>query len=161
MAIANILLLKKVENLGAEGDSVTVRAGYARNYLLPNKIAIPVTRNNRKQVEFWQKKRLEREANEVANAKSTAALITELSLVFTAKIGENNRMFGSITASDLLAKLSECGIDLDKKMLHMEPAKHAGQHMAKIKLHRDVVIDLAFEVKPEAEEGQETQSAMN
>ncbi|MDR0351436.1 MAG: 50S ribosomal protein L9 [Puniceicoccales bacterium] len=155
MATANILLLKKVEHLGAEGDSVTVKAGYARNYLLPNKIAVPVTRANRRQVEFLQKKRLDREASEVAQARSMADMIAGLSLIFTAKVGGNGKMFGSISGSDLLAKLSEYGVNLDKKMLHMEPAKHVGKHIAKLKLHREVVMDLSFEVVPEVEESKE------
>jgi large subunit ribosomal protein L9 len=151
MATADILLLKKVENLGVEGDSVTVRAGYARNYLLPNKMAILVTRANRRQMEFLQKKRLEREADEMAQAKSVADLVSGLSLTFYAKIGENGKMFGAITASDVLVKLSEYGVNLDKKVLHMEPAKHVGKHAAKLKLHREVTIDLLFEVISETE----------
>ncbi|MDR2735909.1 MAG: 50S ribosomal protein L9 [Puniceicoccales bacterium] len=149
MATANILLLKKVENLGAEGDRVSVRAGYARNYLLPNRIAIPVTRANGKQIEALQKKRLEREADELARAKSTAEAIAGLALSFSAKIGENGKMFGSITAANLIAKLAEFGVNLNKKILHMEPAKHVGRHIAKVRLHRDIVIDLAFDVVSE------------
>ncbi|MDR1435371.1 MAG: 50S ribosomal protein L9 [Puniceicoccales bacterium] len=150
MATADILLLQKVDHLGYEGDVVTVRAGYARNYLLPRKFAISVTRANRKQIDVLRTRRAEREVKELQEARELAEKIRSLSIVFSVKTGERGKMFGAITAADLTHKMEECGIAIDRKKIHFDPVKHIGQGTAKIKLHRDVTVDFVFDVVPEA-----------
>ena len=150
MANSEVLLLKPVEGLGAEGDQVKVRAGYARNFLLPRKIAAPVTKANRKQVESLKKRRAEREIHELDNAKALAGKLEKTSIAFAVKTGEGGRMFGAITANDLHEKIAQSGIELDKKRIHLyTPVKTLGKHEVKIKLHEDVTVDLSFDVVSE------------
>src|SRR5882672_7625079 len=104
MAHSEILLVKPVEGLGGEGDQVKVRAGYARNYLLPRKIAVPLTSANRKHVDALKARRASRE---------------KTSLAFAVKTGEGGKMFGAITASDIHEKLVAAGITLEKKKIHL------------------------------------------
>ncbi|MDR0590924.1 MAG: 50S ribosomal protein L9 [Puniceicoccales bacterium] len=150
MATADILLLQKVEHLGYEGDVVTVRAGYARNYLLPQKLAISVTRSNRKQIEALGMRRRTREEKELREAETLAEQIRALSLTFSVKVGERGKMFGAITVNDLAHKIAEHGIAIDRKKIHLEqPIKTLGQSSAKIKLHHSITVDLQFAVVAE------------
>ncbi len=150
MATTAILLLKHVEGLGSEGDELKVRAGYARNFLLPNQVAIPVTRANRKQIESLKQARERREREELDAARSIEQKLTGLRLAFAVKSGEGGRLFGSVTAHDIHAKLQEQGIDVErKKVLLPAPAKTLGTHSAKVRLHADISVELEFEVVSE------------
>ena len=150
MANSEILLLKPVDGLGGEGDQVKVRAGYARNFLLPLKFALPVTQANRKHVDALKKRRAERETHELTGAKELAKKLEKVSLAFAVKTGEGGKMFGAITASDLHGKLVAAGFTLDKKRIHLHtPVKTLGQHTVKIKLHADVAVELTFDVVSE------------
>lgn len=153
MATTEILLLKPVENLGAEGDQVTVKAGYARNYLLPRKLALPITQANRKYVESLKSRKAEREAKEISGAEAIKSKIEAIKLVFEVKAGEDDKMFGSVTAGDLLERLKENGIELNKKQLSLyTPVKSLGKHTTRVRLHREVSFEYEFEVKSEAKE---------
>ncbi|MDR1498114.1 MAG: 50S ribosomal protein L9 [Puniceicoccales bacterium] len=151
MALSEVLLLKPVENLGAEGDQVKVRAGYARNFLLPQKIALPVDRINRKHIESLQKARATREAKEIAAAQGEAAKLAAVALVFAVKTGEGGKMFGAITTTEIAARLASDGIDLDRRKIHLPhgSVKGLGKHVAHIKLHHAITHDLEFEVVSE------------
>ena len=150
MAHHEVLLLKPVENLGAEGDQVKVRAGYARNYLLPRSIAVPLTSSNRKQIEALKKRRGEREAHELSGAQAIAALIEKTRIAFAVKTGEGGKMFGAVTTNDIHEKLVQAGLEIEKrKILLHTPVKALGQHTVKIKLHADVTVDLNFDVVSE------------
>lgn len=150
MAYSEVLLLKPVEGLGSEGDQVKVRAGYARNFLLPQKFAVNLTVSNRKQVEALKKRRTEREASELSGAQALADKLAKTSLAFAVKTGEGGKMFGAITAADLHEKITEAGIELDRKKIHLHtPVKSLGKHEVKIKLHADVSVDLTFDVVSE------------
>lgn len=150
MAHSEILLLKPVDGLGAEGDQVKVRAGYARNFLLPRKIAAPVTLANRKQVESLKKRRAERESQELQGAQEIAKKLEKTSIAFAVKTGEGGKMFGAITATDLHEKLVQAGIQIEKKKIHLHtPVKTLGKHEVKIKLHADISVDLSFDVVSE------------
>ncbi len=150
MAHSEILLLKPVEGLGAEGDQVKVRAGYARNFLLPRKIAAPLTTANRKQVEALKKRRVSREAAEVDGAQVLAKKLEKTSIAFAVKTGEGGKMFGAITSNDIHAKLVEAGLDIEKKRIHLfNPIKTLGKHEVKIKLHADITVDIAFDIVSE------------
>jgi len=150
MAHNEVLLLKPVDGLGAEGDQVKVRAGYARNYLLPQKFAVALTQSNRKQVDALKKRRTDREASELSGAQALADKISKVSIAFVVKTGEGGKLFGAITAADLHQKLTEAGVEIDKKkiLLHT-PVKTLGKHEVKIKLHADVSVDVSFDVVSE------------
>ncbi len=160
MAHSEILLLKPVEGLGSEGDQVKVRAGYARNYLLPQNLAVPLTQSNRKQVESLKKRRAAREASELNGAQELAKKLESASIAFAVTTGEGGKMFGAITAADVHAKIIEAGIELDRKKIHLyTPVKTLGKHEVKIKLHHDVTVEITFDVVSEnpidtAEEGE-------
>jgi large subunit ribosomal protein L9 len=150
MAHSEVLLLKPVDGLGGEGDQVRVRSGYARNYLLPQGFATPLTLANRKHVEALKKRRAQREAAELNGAQDVAKKLEKLSIAFAVKTGEGGRMFGAITAADLQARLSESGVEIDRRKIHLhQPVKTLGRHEVKIKLHADVSIELPFDVVSE------------
>jgi large subunit ribosomal protein L9 len=150
MAHKEVLLIKPVEGLGAEGDQVKVRAGYARNFLLPRKIGVPVTQGNRRQIEALKARRVERESTELTIAQALAAKIAKLNIAFAVKTGEGGKMFGAVTAADLHAKLAEAGVEVEKKRIHLTPpVKTLGKHTAALKLHADVSVELTFDVVSE------------
>jgi large subunit ribosomal protein L9 len=150
MATTEVLLVKPVEGLGGEGDQVKVRAGYARNFLLPRKIAVPLNASNRKHVDALKKRRAEREQTELNGAQDVAKKLEKTSLAFAVKTGEGGRMFGAITAQDLHDKLAASGFEIDKKKIHLfTPVKTLGKHTVKIKLHADVSVELPFDVVSE------------
>ena len=150
MAHSEVLLLKPVEGLGAEGDQVKVRAGYARNFLLPRKVAAPLTVANRKQVEALKKRRSERESQELQGAQERAKKLEKTSIAFAVKTGEGGKMFGAITSTDLHERLVQSGVEIDKKKIHLHtPVKTLGKHEVKIRLHADVSVDLSFDVVSE------------
>lgn len=150
MAYSEILLVKPVDGLGGEGDQVKVRAGYARNYLLPRKIAVPLTSSNRKQVEALRKRRAEREATELNGAQALAKQLEKVALAFAVKTGEGGKMFGAITAADIHDKITAAGVTLDRKRIHLHtPVKTLGQHTVKVKLHTEVTVELSFDVVSE------------
>jgi large subunit ribosomal protein L9 len=150
MAYNEVLLLKPVDGLGAEGDQVKVRAGYARNFLLPREIAAPVTKANRKQVEALKKRRAEREAKDLEVSQDLAKKLEKTSIAFAVKTGEGGKMFGAVTSNDLYDRLVQAGIEIDKKKIHLfTPVKTLGKHEVKIRLHSDVTVDLSFDVVSE------------
>lgn len=150
MANSEILLVKPVEGLGGEGDQVKVRAGYARNYLLPRKIAVTLTASNRKQVESLKKRRATREQDELTAAQELGKKLEKTSLAFAVTTGEGGKMFGAITANDVHDKLVASGIEIDKKKIHLfTPVKTLGKHTVKVKLHPDVSVELGFDVVSE------------
>ena len=150
MAYSEVLLVKPVDGLGGEGDQVKVRAGYARNYLLPRKIAVSLNASNQKHVDALKKRRAEREQQELSGAQEVAKKLEKTSLAFVVKTGEGGKMFGAITANDIHEKLVASGIELDKRKIHLfNPVKTLGKHDVKIKLHADVTIDLPFDVVSE------------
>ena len=150
MANSQVLLLQPINGLGAEGDTVTVRAGYARNFLLPRKQALPITQANKKHVESLLKAREAREQKEFENASELSEKIEKISIAIAVKTGEGGKMFGAVTANDLIERLKEEGVELVKKQLGLaQPIKDLGSHSATIKLHADVEAELKFEVVSE------------
>lgn len=150
MATNSVLLLKPIENLGGEGDQVNVRAGFARNYLFPRQLAIPATRSNQRQIDALKRQRAERESKEIDHAKELAAKIETLHPAFAVKTGEGGKMFGAITSGDLVEKLAENGIEIDRKRVSLyNPIKSLGEHTTRIRLHPEISVDLKFEVVSE------------
>jgi large subunit ribosomal protein L9 len=150
MANSEILLVKPVDGLGGEGDQVKVRAGYARNYLLPRGIAVPLTGANRKQVEALKKRRAVREAEELTGAQAIAGKLEKTALAFAVKTGEGGRMFGAVTTTDIHDQLTAAGFTIEKRriLLHT-PVKTLGKHTVKVKLHADITVELNFDVVSE------------
>ena len=150
MAHNEVLLLKPVDGLGSEGDQVKVRAGYARNYLLPQGMAVPLTVANRKQVEALKKARGLREAKELEGAQALAKQIEKAGIAIAVKTGEGGKLFGAVTANDIHDKLAAAGVTVEKKRIHLgQPIKTLGKHEVKIRLHPDVTVDLSFDVVSE------------
>ncbi len=150
MATTEVLLVQPVEGLGGEGDQVKVRAGYARNYLLPRKIAVSLNASNKKHVDALKKRRAEREQSELNGAQDLGKKLEKTSMAFAVKTGEGGRMFGAITAQDIHEKLVASGIELDRKKVHLAtPVKTLGKHTVKIRLHSDVTVELSFDVVSE------------
>jgi large subunit ribosomal protein L9 len=150
MAHSEVLLVKPVDGLGGEGDQVKVRAGYARNFLLPRSVAVPVTKSNRKQIEALKRRRGEREAHELNGAQELAKKLEKASLAFAVTTGEGGKMFGAVTAAEIHDKLVAAGFNIDRKRIHLfTPVKTLGKHTVKVKLHADVSVELPFDIVSE------------
>ncbi len=150
MATNQVLLLQPIKGLGVEGDTVTVRAGYARNFLLPRRIALPITQANRKQMEALLKAREIRQAKELELARELAEKVSKVGIAIAMKTGEGGKMFGAVTANDLVERLKEEGIELVKKQLSLPaPVKELGSHAVSVKLHAEIEAELKFEVVSE------------
>jgi large subunit ribosomal protein L9 len=150
MATTQVLLVKPVEGLGGEGDQVKVRAGYARNFLLPRKIAVKLDAANQRHIDALKKRRADREQAELNGAQEVAKKLEKTSLAFAVKTGEGGKMFGAITGSDIHEKLVAAGLTIDKRKIHLfTPVKTLGKHTVKIKLHADVSVEVPFDVVSE------------
>ena len=150
MATNQVLLLKPIQGLGVEGDTVTVRAGYARNFLLPRKIALPITHANKKQMESLLKAREAREVQELDSARDLAAKVSNITIAGAVKTGEGGKMYGAVTANDLIIRLKEEGIELVKKQISLPaPVKDLGSHTVAVKLNSEISSELKFEVVSE------------
>jgi len=152
MAHTRILLREDIDDLGARGEIVRVRAGYARNYLLPRKLAVEATTSNVKQIEQERAALLKRESNERSTAQSQAAQMASLVLTFKRKAGEQGALYGSVTSMDITEALQERGYEVDRHRIHLrEPIKRLGDFQVPLRLHREVSIDLQVKVAPEGE----------
>jgi len=150
MATTEILLVKPIEGLGYEGDHVKVAAGYARNFLLPKKMAVPATRANKKQIESLQKARQERLEKELDHAREFASRLERANIAIAVKTGPGGKLFGSVTAQDLQARLKEEGIELKRKQIPIHtPIKTLGKHTTRVKLHAEVTVEIEFEIVSE------------
>jgi large subunit ribosomal protein L9 len=162
MAHAELLLLQQVENLGDEGDTITVKSGYARNFLLPRGLAIPVTRANRKQIESLRTRAEKRREDELAGAQAIAKQLEGINVVFAVQTGPGGKMFGAVTAQDLISRIAEQGVELEKKQVNLyTPVKSLGKHTTRVRLHPEVSVDFEFEVvseNPIEEEESEAES---
>jgi large subunit ribosomal protein L9 len=152
MAHTKILLREDIDDLGVRGDIVRVRAGYARNYLLPRKLAVEATTNNVKQIDQERAALRKREANERASAEGQAAKLGAVVFEFKRKAGEQGALYGSVTSMDLAEAIQERGYEVDRHRIHLrEPIKRIGEYKVPLRLHREVTIDLRVKVSPEGE----------
>jgi len=144
MAKTEVILLKNIVGLGAESDQVTVAAGYARNYLIPQGFAIPLSAANKKRLEALRKRRAEREAQELNTMTELAASIGKLVCKITVKTGEDGKMFGAVTSGTIADELkNQFAIALDRKKIHLEsPLRTLGEHEVELRLHPDVTARL-------------------
>ncbi|MFC5049589.1 50S ribosomal protein L9 [Rubritalea spongiae] len=154
MATTEVILRTKIDNLGAEADVVKVKAGYARNFLIPQGKAFEATEENLQNTEDLKKARAEREAAELAEAQEIAAKIKKAKISFELEVGEGGKAFGSVTTLDIQKKLEEAGITLDRKALKLDgPIKSAGTTKIDVKLAGDTTATLTVVVNtPSTEE---------
>jgi large subunit ribosomal protein L9 len=152
MAHTKVLLREDVDDLGARGEIVRVRAGYARNYLLPRNLAVEATAGNVKGIEAERAALLKKEAKERATADAQSQQMSSLVLEFKRKAGEQGALYGSVTSMDVADALKERGYEIDRHRIHLrEPLKRLGEYAVPVRLHRDVTIDLQVKVSPEGE----------
>jgi large subunit ribosomal protein L9 len=160
MPSTQVILTENVPGLGAEADVVTVRRGFARNFLLPSGKAFEVTPQTLRQLDNLKKKRAEREARELNEAEELARRIGKVKATFVLQTGETGKAFGSITANDLAERLKqELNRDFDRHLLVLEhPIKTTGEHEVPIKLHHEVTAKFKFIVKSSEEPKPDTQA---
>ncbi len=143
-----VILKTKIEGLGSEADIVSVKPGYARNFLIPKDFASPATLATKRQVEELKRKRAAREADELNQAQELAGKLGKLKLVFVLEAGEGQeKSFGSVTNLDIANKLKELGHELDRKKIELaKPIKDTGDHEVPVKLTADVTATLKVTV---------------
>jgi large subunit ribosomal protein L9 len=145
-----VILREHVDNLGRRGDVVKVAAGYARNYLLPRKLALPVTESSRRQIERERENAEARDAEEKAGAEALAQRIAAVDISIARRVGENQTMYGSVTSADIAQALAAKGFDIDKRRIHLADAiKSLGEHTVPVRVHRDVTTDVKVKVVAE------------
>ncbi|HTL44706.1 MAG TPA: 50S ribosomal protein L9 [Vicinamibacterales bacterium] len=145
-----VILREHVDNLGRRGDVVKVAEGYARNYLLPRKLALAVTDNNKRQIEREKKIADTREAEERSQAEAIAERIAQLDIEIARRVGENETLYGSVTSADIAHALQAKGFEVDKRKIQLsDPLKALGESTVPIKIHRDVTAQLRVKVVPE------------
>lgn len=144
-----VILREHIDNLGRRGDVVKVAAGYARNYLLPRKLALAVTDNNQRQIEREKKVAEVREAEERTQAEALSQRLAALSIEIARRVGENATLYGSVTSADIAHELEAKGFDIDRRKIQLpDPLKALGEVRVPIKLHRDVTAQLSVTVVP-------------
>ena len=145
-----VILREHIDNLGRRGDVVKVAAGYARNYLLPRKLALPVNDGNKKLIERERKLAETREAEDRATAEALASRIAQLELTIARRVGDTEQLYGSVTPADIVDFLKTKGFDIDKRKLILpEPIKAIGEFDVPLKLHREVTVPLKIHVVKE------------
>ena len=150
MATTNVLLREDIDNLGARGDIVKVKAGYARNYLLPRKLAVEASAGNVKQIEAERAALLKKEARDRASAEAQAALMKSIHLTFERKVGEHGMLYGSVTSMHIAEALNEKGYEIDRRRINLpEPIKETGDFTVAVRLHREVTVEIPVTVSGE------------
>ena len=145
-----VILRQHVDNLGRRGEIVKVADGYARNYLLPRKLALLATPGNKQHVERERKIFEAKEAEERAHAQNLAARLGSLTITIARRVGETEQLYGSVTAVDIADFLKTNGFEVDRRKLILpEPIKAIGEHTVPLRLHREVVVPLKVQVVKE------------
>ncbi len=148
-----VILREDVDKLGDRGQIVKVADGYARNFLLPKRLAVPATAANKKIVEQERQAHLRREAKEKGDAADLAKLLSGVSVTFKQKAGEQDQLFGSVTAKDIAEALEQKDFTIERRKIMLdEPIKQLGQYKVTVKLHRDVSAEIEVNVVKEEEE---------
>ena len=147
-----IILQEDIEKLGHRGDVVTVKPGYARNFLLPRKLAIEASAGNMKALERIRGALAKKTATELDAAQKQAVLLNGVAVHFTRKTGENDQLFGSVTSADIAEGLAAQGFKIDKRQVQLaEPYKTLGEYSVTIKVFRDVTAEIKVHVEKEAQ----------
>jgi large subunit ribosomal protein L9 len=150
MATTSVLLREDIDDLGARGEIVKVKAGYARNFLLPRKLAVEATASNVKQIEQERAALLKKAATERATAEGQAAQLGKLTLTFERKVGEHGLLYGSVTSMDIAEALQAKGYEIDRRRINLRDAiKEVGEYTVPVRLHREVAVEVPVVVTPE------------
>ncbi len=156
MATTTILLREDIDSLGGRGEIVTVKSGYARNFLFPRGYAILATKGNVKQVEQERAILLRKAAEEKSTAEAQLEQMKDISFTFERKAGESGTLFGSVTSIDIAEAFEAKGYEVDRRKITLKsPIKEIGEFTVPVKLHRDVVLELPISVRVEGEVIQE------
>ena len=149
MSKTDVILIKNVDGLGGESDQVNVTTGYARNYLLPQGLAIPLTEGNERRLEALRKQRRSREIREAKDAKELSASFKHLILHLKVKTGDTGKMYGSVTPANIIEQLDEqFEIKIDRRKVHLtDPIRTVGDHDVELRLHPDVMTTLKVRVE--------------
>jgi large subunit ribosomal protein L9 len=151
-----VILRETVDNLGKRGEVVKVADGYARNYLLPRRLALPATEGNKKHVERERKIVEVREAEEKGQAETIAARLATVDITIPRRVGDTEALYGSVTSADIADYLRTKGFEIDRRKLILpEPIKMLGEHDVPLKLHREVTVPLKVKVVKEGQEAAE------
>jgi large subunit ribosomal protein L9 len=150
MATTNVLLREDVEHLGGRGEIVKVKAGYARNFLLPRGLALLATKGNVKQVEGERSALLRKAATEKATADAQAEQMKDIALTFERKAGEHGNLFGSVTSMDIADAIKAKGYDIDRRKIVLKDSiKETGNYTVNVKLHREVTLAVPVTITAE------------
>ena len=150
MATTNILLRDDIENVGGRGEIVKVKAGYARNYLIPRGLALLATKGNVKQVEGERSALLRKAATEKSTADAQAAQMKDIALTFERKAGDGGTLFGSVTSMDIADAIKAQGYEIDRRKIVLKDAiKETGSYTVNIKLHREVILAVPVTITAE------------
>lgn len=153
MASTTVLLREDIDTLGGRGEIVKVKAGYARNYLLPQGLATLATKGNLRQIEGEREALLKKASIEKATADAQKEQMSDIRLEFERKAGEGGTLFGSVTSMDIAAALQGKGYEIDRRRIVLRDAiKETGEYTVKVKLHREVTLDVPVIVTPEGGE---------
>ncbi len=145
-----VILREDIEKVGSRGSVVKVADGYARNFLLPKRLAVAATGANKKIVEQEREAYLRREAKAASEAQDLGKLLTNITLTFHQKVGENNQLFGSVTAKDIADALEVQKFHIERRKVQLdEPIRTLGEHQVTLRLHRDVSTPIKIVVEPE------------
>ena len=145
-----VILREDIEKLGTRGQVVKVAPGYARNFLLPKRMAVLATESNKKIVEQERQGHLRKEAKVLGDAQDLAKLMADVSITISQKAGENDVLFGSVTAKDIAEALEQQGYTIDRRNIQLaEPIKQLGEHRVPVRLHREVTIEVPVNVRRE------------
>ena len=149
MAKTEVILTQQVADLGAESDQVKVAAGYARNYLIPQGLAIPFIAANKCRLEVLRRRRAEREAHEYNTMSDLGKSLSKLIAAIKVKTGEDGKMFGSVTPAMIADQLkSQFDINLDRRKIHLEhPLRTLGEHDVELRLHSDIAVSLKVQIE--------------
>ncbi len=146
-----VILREDIDKLGSRGELVKVTPGYARNFLLPRRMAVAATEANKKIVEQERQSHLRKEAKAQGEAADLAKLMGSVELTIAQKAGENDQLFGSVTANDVAVALEKAGYTIERRKVHLdEPIKTLGDFKASVRLHREVTVEVPVHVVREA-----------
>ena len=142
-----VILREDIDKIGNRGQVVKVAPGFARNYLLPRKLAVAATEANKKIVEQERQAHLRREVKAQSDAQDLSKLMSAVEITISQKAGDNDQLFGSVTAADIAAALEKQGYSIDRKKIHLEePIKTLGEFKVAVRLHREVLIEIPVHV---------------
>ena len=151
-----VILREDIDKLGTRGQVVKVAAGYARNFLLPKKLAVTATEANKNIIEQERHAHLRKEAKLQTEAQDLSKLLTGVSITINQKAGENDQLFGSVTSSDIAHELEHRGFNIDRRKIQLdEPLKALGEFAVPIKLHREVTTTVKVTITKEVVEGEQ------